>query len=113
MTVKALALWTTGKVSIQIDGEEYIAEISHPAFSTEHQTALAAMKNGLQADGASEIFIEEHPHESFIHKIINGENHTSDNVNSYQVFVDLRKYADDLKNYEDVGSIPDDIDIGD
>lgn len=107
MTVKALALWTTGKVSIQIDGEEYIAEITHPAFTTEHQTALAAMKDGLQAEGATEIFVEEHPHESFIHKIKGGLNHTSDNVNSYPVFVDLRAYADDLKNYEELLPPPD------
>ena len=112
MTVKVLALWTTGKVSVQIDGEEYVAEITHPAFSTEHQTALAAMRNDLQADGASEIFIEEHPHESFIHKIINGKNHQSDNVNSYQVFVDLREYADDLKNYDDIIPV-EDGDLGD
>ena len=108
MTVKVLALWTTGKVSIQIDGEEYIAEITHPAFSTEHQTALADMRNDLQSDGASEIFIEEHPHISFIHKIINGKNHESDNVNSYPVFANLRAYADDLKNYrETVDELPD------
>ena len=109
MTVKALALWTTGRVSIQIDGEEYNSEVTDPAFTTEHQTALAAMKDDLQSDGASEIFIEEHPHESFIHKIINGQNHESNNVNSYPIFVDLRAYADDLKNYDrDDGSRPPD-----
>lgn len=98
--MKVLNIKTTGSLILIINQDEFLTEISHVAFSAEQQSALNDLVASLQAEGVRELHVEEREFQSFVHKVKNDEVLASDNVNSYQVFVDLEHYVNAIKNYE-------------
>tara|TARA_B100000035_G_C20977606_1_gene543900 strand:- start:15 stop:368 length:354 start_codon:yes stop_codon:yes gene_type:complete len=95
--MKVFNLKTNGKIEIMYEGASYIADTSHPDFSTDQQNALAALVTEIQTDGYNEIHIETNGLDNFVHKRATNGVDASDNVNSYQIFVDLGEYAEALK----------------
>ena len=105
--MKVLNLRTDDRVEIHYEGAEYVADAAHPDFSTAQQDALNALVTELQTDGFQEIHIETNAEDNFVHKRANYDVQVSDNVNGYQIFVDLGQYAESLKP----SHAPEDIDL--
>lgn len=95
--MKAFNLKTNGSVEINYEGAGYLADTSHPDFTTSQQNALQSLVAELQTDGYNEIHIETNNLDNFVHKKATNGMDASDNVNSYQIFVDLGEYAESLK----------------
>lgn len=95
--MKVFNLKTDGRVEIYYEGVGYTADTSHPDFTTTQQNSLDALLTELQTGGYNEIHIETNNLDNFVHKKATNGMDASDNVNSYQIFVDLGEYAESLK----------------
>lgn len=95
--MKVFNLKVNGSVEILYEGVSYLADTSHPDFTPSQQNALQNLVTELQTDGFNEIHIETNALDNFVHKKETDNVVASDNVNSYQIFVDLGEYAESLK----------------
>ena len=101
--MKALNIKSNGSLSVNLnDQKTYSCEVAHPAFSVDNQNELNNLLSSIQSEGLQELHVEETDFNSFVHKIKNGEVLVSDNVNSYEVFVNLESYIIELENYEKI-----------
>ena len=98
--MKALNLKSNGNFAILINEEDCQTEVSNAAFTIDRQNNLNALLASIQSEGLQELHIEQTDFNSFVHKIKSGEVFASDNVNSYEVFVELEEYLNDIKNSE-------------
>lgn len=99
--MKALNVKSTGNIEFHMDADEFLAEPTDEAFSVEQQNSLNELVASIQAEGLQELHVEQTDFKSFVHKSKSGEVLVSDNVNSYQVFVDLENYIKSLKAFEE------------
>ena len=98
--MKILNLKSNGNFHLNINGEDCVTEVSDAAFSVERQNNLNALLASIQSEGLQELHIEQTDFTNFVHKVSSGNVNVTDNVNSYQVFVELEDYLNDIKNNE-------------
>lgn len=98
--MKVLNVKSTGNIEFHVNSDEYLAEPTDEAFSVEQQNALNDLVASIQSEGLQELHVEQTDFKSFVHKVKSGEVLVSDNVNSYQVFVDLDSYIAALKTFQ-------------
>lgn len=99
--MKVLNVKSTGNMEFHIDADEFLAEPTDEAFSVEQQNSLNELLASIQAEGLQELHVEQTEFRNFVHKVKGDEVLRSDNVNSYQVFVELENYIKALKTFEE------------
>jgi hypothetical protein len=99
--MKVFNIKSNGNLTFNVnDQKTYSCEVTNPAFSVDHQNELNSLLSSIQSEGLQEMHIEQTDFKSFVHKVKNEEVLMSDNVNSFEVFVNLESYVTDLENYE-------------
>ena len=99
--MKTLNVKSTGNIEMALNSDHFLVEQTHEALSVEQQNSLDELVASIQSEGLQELHIEQTDFNSFVHKVKSGEVLVSDNVNSYQVFVDLENYITAFKSFEE------------